>query len=153
MSGQYYLIYFGFTKCPDICPTTLHYLTTVQTYLRSFPEAHDTPLKIVFVSVDPQRDEPDTLKQYLSNFKGEVIGVTGRSQEDESLRSCMKKFKIYANRVETASGYNMDHTTMVYLLDGSSRYVDHVNPSQSERDTALQLLARIRQHRASQGQR
>jgi protein SCO1/2 len=152
LSGQYYLIYFGFTKCPDICPTTLHYLATVQKYLRSFPEAQDIPLKIVFVSVDPERDEPTVLKQYLGNFKADIIGVTGRSKDDEALRSCMKKFKIYANRVEAANGYNMDHTTMVYLLDGASRYIDHINPAQPEKDTALQLLAKIRHHMFSQGQ-
>jgi len=62
------LIYFGFAKCPDICPTTLMYLTTMLRHLRNLPAYKDIKLKLVFVSLDPERDSPELLKKWLSKF-------------------------------------------------------------------------------------
>jgi protein SCO1/2 len=68
LSGAYYIVYFGFTKCPDICPSTLYKLSKVLKIIKSKPEAHYLNVKVVFISVDPARDTPPILKKYLNNF-------------------------------------------------------------------------------------
>lgn len=76
LTGYYYLIYFGYTNCPDICPSTLYYLSSVYRIIRNLPEGAYMKLKIVFVSVDPERDTPKVIKQYLKEFGKQIIGVT-----------------------------------------------------------------------------
>jgi protein SCO1/2 len=77
LSGYYYLIYFGYANSPDVCPSTLYYLSTVYRVIRNLPEGAYLKLKVVFVSIDPERDTPNALKAYLSNFHKVMIGVTG----------------------------------------------------------------------------
>ncbi len=79
LEGSSYLIYFGFTKCPDICPATLFRLSKIARIIRASPENKYFSLKTVFVSVDPERDTPEVLKKYLKNFDKSIIGVTGKS--------------------------------------------------------------------------
>jgi len=143
LRGQYYLIYFGFTKCPEICPTTLNYITSVVRIARVMMGS-DIPLKIVFVSIDPERDTPEVLKKYLKIFGKDVIGVTASSINDENLKDCMQKYKIYANKVTSENGnYNVDHTTMVYLMDTRSLYLGHINPSLTEKQSATNIIEKI----------
>lgn len=78
LAGYYYLIYFGYTNCPDICPSTLYYLSSVYRIIRNLPEGAYLKLKLVFVSVDPERDSPKQLKAYLGEFGKNIIGVTGQ---------------------------------------------------------------------------
>lgn len=94
LSGYYYLVYFGYTKCPDMSPNTLYYISSLYRIIRNLPEGAYLKLKIVFVSIDPERDRPEVLKSYLSNFSKNIIGVTGSSANDIELKECMKKFKI-----------------------------------------------------------
>lgn len=82
LSGYYYLIYFGYTNSPDICPSTLYYLSTVYRVIRNMPEGAYLKLKVIFVSIDPERDSPKVIKEYLSNFNKVMIGVTGSSGND-----------------------------------------------------------------------
>lgn len=118
LSGSYYLIYFGFTKCPDICPTTLIKLGRVLRLIKKMPEYHYLNLKTVFVSCDPDRDTPKRLQEYLKNFDEDIIGVTGASNNDPELLNCMKSFKIYSNKIPLENGnYSIDHTTITYLMD------------------------------------
>jgi protein SCO1 len=118
LEGSYYLIYFGFTKCPDICPATLIKLSRVLRIIRKLPENHYINLKIVFISCDPDRDTPQRLREYLKNFDDEIVGVTASSNNDPELLNVMKSFKIYTNRIDLPNGdYTMDHTTITYLMD------------------------------------
>lgn len=118
LAGSYYLIYFGFTKCPDICPTTLIKLGRVLRLIKKMPEYHYLNLKTVFVSCDPDRDTPKRLQEYLKNFDEDIIGVTGVSNNDPELLNCMKSFKIYSNKIPLENGnYSIDHTTITYLMD------------------------------------
>lgn len=151
LTGSYYLIFFGYAQCPDICPSTLYYLSSVYRIIRNLPEGAYMKLKLVFVSVDPERDSPAALKSYLSEFGKNIIGVSGASSEDIELRECLRKFKIKANRVYYTEGvkkgsYEIDHTTRVYLMDPDNRYLDHLDPYLTEQQTAKAIVARIVQH-------
>ena len=146
LKESYYLIYFGFTKCPEICPTTLRDTSSILRIFRTLPKADTANLKMVFVSVDPQRDTPESIKQYLSMFDSEIIGVTGKSESDPALLECMKNFKIYATRIEDPSnpkGYNIDHTAMVFVMTPRNTFLTTLNPTISHRENAQQLLEHI----------
>jgi protein SCO1/2 len=104
------LVYFGFTRCPDVCPTTLVKLAHV---LRQAAVPH---LRVLFVSVDPQRDTPPVLALYVHAFDPAFEGVTG---EPAQLLAVAKNFAVAVNRVELPGGdYTMDHSAVVFLVDG-----------------------------------
>jgi protein SCO1/2 len=99
LEGKYYLIYFGFTHCPDICPNSLTKLSRAVAKVKKSKEANFFDLKTVFVSVDPDRDTGEKIKKFVMNFDPEIIGVTGTNNQDPALRDCMKTFKIYASKL------------------------------------------------------
>jgi protein SCO1/2 len=110
-------VFFGFTHCPDVCPTTLFEVSEV---LRALgPRAKD--VRALFVTVDPERDTPAVLKDYLSSFDPRVIGVTG---DAEAVAAIEKSYRVYAKKVPLEGGnYTMDHTALVYLMDKNGRFV------------------------------
>ena len=115
------LIFFGFTHCPDVCPTALMEIT--QLYDALGPRADR--LKSFFVSVDPERDTPELLKTYLGSFDARIRGLTG---SPEAVQTIMKAYRVYALRVPLDSGgYTMDHTALVYLMDRSGAFVGAFN--------------------------
>lgn len=99
LAGTYYLIYFGFTHCPDICPNSLSKLSKAVARVKKTKEGKFFNLKTVFVSVDPDRDTPEKIKKFMALFDPEMIGVTGSNNQDPILRDCMKQFKIYASKL------------------------------------------------------
>ncbi|HEV2286192.1 MAG TPA: SCO family protein [Steroidobacteraceae bacterium] len=104
------LVYFGFTRCPDVCPTTLVKLAQV---LRQAPVPR---LRVLFVSVDPQRDTPPVLALYVHAFDPAITGVTGAPAQ---ILAVAKNFAVAVNRVELPGGdYTMDHSAVVFLVDG-----------------------------------
>jgi protein SCO1 len=122
LSGYYYLLYFGFTNCPEICPSALYYISTLYRVIRNIPEGAYLKLKIVFVSIDPERDSPKAVKEFLAHFNKNMIGVTASGPNDPELKEVMKKFKIYSKKIYAKEGekggkYNIDHTTRIYLMD------------------------------------
>lgn len=113
--GKPSLVFFGFTYCPDVCPSTL---VTIERALRKLPKDTEPP-RTVFISVDSERDTPGVLADYLSSsvFPEDVVGLTGTNEE---LRTVAGDFSAYFNRVETTDSmleYTMDHSTIVYLMD------------------------------------
>jgi protein SCO1/2 len=113
LQGKPALVYFGFTRCPDVCPTTMEKLARV---VRA---AQLPDLRVVFVSIDPQRDPPPTLALYVHAFDPGFIGLTG---EPKTLGSLAANFGVAVNRVELPGGdYTMDHTAAVFLLDREAR--------------------------------
>ena len=113
--GKPSLVFFGFTYCPDVCPSTM---ATIGRALRRLPKDQPPP-RTVFISVDSERDSPEVLADYLSAsvFPEDTVGLTG---SDEELRSVAGGFSAYFNRVETTDSmleYTMDHSTIVYLMD------------------------------------
>lgn len=122
LNGQMSLIYFGFTYCPDICPTMLYKLTEVTNIL----DKYNISIVPVFITIDPNRDNESTLKRYLANFHSKFIGLTGSS---EQIKSVADKFKVYYARSNTTNSnhdhYMLDHSSFVYLLDKNGKYIKH----------------------------
>ncbi len=112
-------LFFGFTFCPDICPTTLTTLAAARDDLRS-AGVDTNSLRIVFVTVDPLRDTPEQLKQYLSLFDENVTGLTGTL---ENIRATLKEFGIYAKKIDWGDGeYLFDHSAAVFLYRGDGQF-------------------------------
>jgi protein SCO1 len=113
--GHPTLVFFGFTNCPDVCPTTLAQLAKAK------GEAGIEDLRVVMVSVDPERDTPSTLGAYLEAFDPEFIGLTG---EKRTIDALAKGLGVAAARTELPGGtYTVDHTAAVFLLDGRGTLV------------------------------
>jgi protein SCO1/2 len=133
MKGRPFLVFFGFTNCPEICPTTLFEMSEV---FRSLGTDADRAGGL-FITVDPERDTPQMLKEYLSNFDPHLRGLTGDAQ---SLASAIKGYRIYARKVPTADGsYTMDHTALVYLMDKDGRFVAPFNLKRRPEEAAADL--------------
>ncbi len=132
--GKPSLVFFGFTHCPDVCPTTLYELTQLYTELGKDADK----LGAYFITVDPERDTPEQLKLYLSSFDPHIVGLTGAR---EAVEPVLKSYRVYAKKVPTANGeYTMDHTALVYLMDKGGRFVGAFNlqrpPAESAKDLA-----------------
>ena len=117
LQGKWSLVFFGFTYCPDYCPTTLAALDATQARLGD--KARD--LQIVFISIDPERDTPKALKDYLSSdgFPEGVIGLTGTP---EQVKAAADAFKAFYQKVGEGEGYTMNHTLTVYLMGPDGRF-------------------------------
>jgi protein SCO1/2 len=117
MKGRPFLVFFGFTHCPDICPTTLFDMSQVLRQLG--PDADRTGA--LFITVDPARDTPAVMKDYLSNFDPHLRGLTG---DQASIDAAIKAYRVYAKKVPLKDGdYTMDHTAVVYLMDKNGQFV------------------------------
>ncbi len=138
LAGKPYALFFGFTHCPDECPTTLARLASLRQRLGQGEEA----LRIVFVTVDPERDTPQAVGAYAKLFNTPIIGLTGsRAQIDQ----VAKQHAIYQARVpqaEAADGYTMDHGATVLLFDRAGKFVATIAPEEGE-EAALDKLKRI----------
>jgi protein SCO1/2 len=111
-------VFFGYTYCPDVCPTTLSILNGVAQRLQDV----DADVRFVMVTVDPERDTPERLAEYVTYFNGDFLGVTG---SDAGLTQLTRQLGILYNRVEPedgAAGYLIDHTAGVFLFDPDGRY-------------------------------
>ena len=117
LDGKWTLVFFGFTYCPDYCPTTLSALAATQA--RMGDKAKD--LQIVFVSVDPDRDTPAALKTYLASdgFPEGVIGLTG---SPEQVAAATKAYRAFYERVGEGEGYTMNHGLTIYLMGPDGRF-------------------------------
>lgn len=135
--GAPHLVFFGFTHCPDICPTTLHQASEV---LRAAGD-RGKALRALFVTVDPERDTPEVLKSYLGSFDPRVVGLTGTP---EQVRAVEKTFRVYSRKVPLKEGdYTMEHTSLVYLMDKEGRFVGGFNLNRPPVDAAAELLRRL----------
>ena len=111
LKGKPTLIFFGYTHCPDVCPTSLFELSEV---LRAMGKDADK-VNAVFISVDPERDTPATMKDYLSSFDPHLEGLSGDPAETAKV---ITSYRVYAKKVPTKDGdYTMDHTALIYLMD------------------------------------
>lgn len=136
LAGKPYAIFFGFTHCPDVCPTTLARMVKLRRQLRAGAE----PFKIVFVSVDPERDGPAELRNYLSLFPDPIIGLTGTQARIDHAK---RQFGIYSQKVpDGAGGYTVDHSASVLLFDRNGDFVATISAEENDR-VALEKLKRI----------
>jgi protein SCO1/2 len=135
--GHPMLVFFGFTHCPDVCPTTLHEVSEI---LRALGRDGDR-VGGVFVTVDPERDTPTALKDYLSSFDPRLKGLTGDVQ---AITAVAKAYRVYFKKVPLDQGaYTMDHTAIVYLMDKEGRFVAPFSLKRSAEAAAEDLRKRL----------
>jgi protein SCO1 len=121
MKGRPFLVFFGYTHCPDVCPTTLFEMSQV---LHALGKDADRA-GALFITVDPERDTPTALKDYLSSFDPHLRGLTG---DPAAVNAAIKAYRVYAKKVPLENGdYTMDHTAVVYLMDKDGRFVAPFN--------------------------
>lgn len=134
--GKPSAVFFGFTYCPDVCPTTLFELTTLAEQLG--PDADK--INFVFISVDFGRDGPEEMKQYLQAFDSRIIGLTGTAEQIDAVA---KAYKIYYAKVPLeGDNYTMDHTASVILMDAEGRFFGTMD-YEEEASTMLAKLKRL----------
>lgn len=132
LRGRPTLVFFGYTHCPDVCPTTLAQISAVFRDL-----GPDEKARALFVTVDPQRDTPAVLKDYLTSFDPRITALTGTPDE---VKSVERAYKVYAKAVPDKDGtYTMDHTAIAYLMDKDGRFVGAFNLDRPVRDAAAEL--------------
>ena len=135
--GKPLLVFFGFTHCPDICPTTLFEVSEVLNRLG--PDAEK--VSAIFVTVDPGRDTPEKLKLYLSSFHPRISALSGSEAQIEAIK---KAYYVYAKRVPLeGGGYTMDHTSVVYLMDRQGKFVAPFNLKRDADTAAAELRRRL----------
>ncbi|RJF74816.1 SCO family protein [Rhodopseudomonas palustris] len=121
LKGKPTLMFFGFTHCPDVCPTALFEISQV---LQAMGKDADR-VNAYFISVDPERDTPAAMKDYLSSFDPHLKGLTGTREATDKIE---KSYRVYAKKVETKDGdYTMDHTALIYLMDKDGNFVAPFN--------------------------
>jgi protein SCO1 len=136
LRGKSFLVFFGFTHCPDVCPTTLFEISEI---LRNLgPQADRTAA--LFISVDPERDTPKAMQEYLASFDPHIRGLTG---DAATLDAVARAYKAYYKKVPLEGGdYTMDHTALVYLMDKDGQFVSSFNM----RRTVAEAVADLRKH-------
>ena len=136
LAGKPYALFFGFTHCPDVCPTTLARLAR----LRKQVGQGDDSFAIVLVSVDPERDTPAELARYAGLFGTPVIALTGSTPAVEGIK---KLFGVYSEKVPQPGGdYTIDHTATTFLMDSNGKFVATISPNEGD-PAALAKLTRL----------
>ena len=134
--GRYALVFFGYTNCPDVCPTTLQTLTDAMTALG--PKADKvTP---VFITVDPDRDTPAVMKAYAANFTPRLVALSGTP---DAVGAAAKVYRIYYKKVGEGADYSMDHTALVYLMGPDGNYLAHFSNEATADDIVKDLHQRL----------
>lgn len=125
------LIYFGYTYCPDVCPFDILKLSK---FIDENPQLKKN-LEFIFITIDPERDQPQQLQSFLENFNTSIIGLTGTKKE---IQSVVKKFRIYVKKNKNSfndQDYLVDHTSLFFLLDKDDNYLSHFRPNDFDSKT------------------
>ncbi len=137
LKGRPSLVFFGFTHCPDVCPTTLFDISQVMAALG--PDADRT--RAVFITVDPERDTQSVLKDYLTSFDPHVTGLTG---DLPAITTVAKEYRVYFKKVPLDDGgYTMDHTAITYLMDKEGRFVSPFSLKRTPEAAAADLRRQL----------
>jgi len=148
-AGQYMLVFFGFTFCPDVCPTELQVMSSALDLLSAQDGAKAAQVQPLFVSIDPERDTPEKMADYVSYFHPRLIGLTG---SPEQVAGAAKAYRVYYQRAEnegsdnggstgdTSQGdYLMDHSAVVYLMGPDGAFISHFAPGTSPEAMARKI--------------
>ena len=137
--GKYILVFFGYTYCPDVCPTTLAVMAAALDKMGSRSEK----VVPIFITVDPKRDTPDKIKSYLASFGPHFVGLTG---EPADIASVAKEYRVYYKEhpAENGGEYTVDHSGVVYLMDPNGQFVANYSLETSPDTMAADLLKRLR---------
>jgi protein SCO1/2 len=135
--GKYMLVFFGYTYCPDVCPTTLAVMSAALDKLGSRAER----IVPVLISVDPKRDTPEKLKSYLASFGPRFVGLTGTSKD---IAAVAKEYRVYYKEHPTGNDgdYTVDHSGIVYLMDPKGAFVANYSLATTPEDMAADLTKR-----------
>jgi len=137
LKGKWQLVFFGYTHCPDICPTTLNDLSLALDQLG--PKKNQ--VGIVFISVDPERDTPAALKSYVESFGGPIVALTGTPDQ---VQQAAQDYKVYyAKHPRPDGGYDMDHSALIYLMDPAGRFTATFTPDENEQAIASRMAKLI----------
>lgn len=137
--GKYTLMFFGYTYCPDVCPTAL---STISTAMEKLPKAVEAAIVPIFVSVDWERDKPEMLKDYVRNFHSRAIGMTGSEQQ---IREVAKLYRVYFAKAEQKEGpYLMDHSSIVYLMGPDGKFITHFSHTTTPEQMAETLAKTVK---------
>ena len=112
--GRVVMLFFGFVQCPDVCPTALSRAAAVMQQLG--PQAAE--VQLLFVTVDPERDTPELLREYMAAFDPSFVALTGT---DEQIKAVADQYRVFYQKIPTGSSYTMDHTALSYLIDRQGR--------------------------------
>ena len=133
LKGKWQLVFFGYTHCPDVCPTTLNDLSLALDQLGD----KKSQVGIVFISVDPERDTPAVLKSYIESFGGPVEALTG---PPDAVAQAAKDYKVYyAKHARSDGGYDMDHSALIYIMDPQGRFTATFTPDDQPEKMAERL--------------
>ena len=131
-AGKPNLVFFGFTNCPDVCPTTLFEISEI--FRKMGP---DKKISALFITVDPERDSAAKMKDYLSSFDKRIVGLTGSRP---AIDRVIKSFRAYSRKVPGKDGeYTMDHSSIVYLMNKRGEFVNGFNIKQPPEKAAAEL--------------
>lgn len=136
-AGKVMAVYFGFTFCPDVCPTELAIIADALDLLPAETQAKIAPL---FITIDPERDTKDLVKGYAANFHESMVGLTGTP---EQIAAVAKAYRVYYAKREGSDGaaYTMDHTSYIYIMDKQGRYFRHFRMNTAPEEIAEALKA------------
>jgi protein SCO1/2 len=135
--GKYQLIYFGYTFCPDVCPTTLAIIAAAMDKLGT-AQSRIVP---IFITVDPARDKPEVLKKYLAAFGPRFVGLTGTPDQ---IAQVEKEYRVFAKKQPLAGGnYSMDHSSVIYLMGPDGKLVSFYDEAASPDDLAKSLREKL----------
>jgi protein SCO1/2 len=130
--GRLMLVYFGYTHCPDACPTALQDMATALDDLGSRRQE----VAALFITVDPERDTPSVMKDYVASFGA---GITGLSGSTEAVMAAARAYRVYFAKQPKADGYDMDHSSIIYVMDRQGRFL-----SNFMHETPEQIAAKLR---------
>ena len=119
--GKHMLVFFGYTYCPDICPTELQVMMAALDQLGEQAEK----VQPVFVSIDPARDTPEVMKAYVENFGPRLIGLTGSAEEVAALAKAYRAYYAKSGDTSSPDAYLMDHSSIIYLMGPDGRFRKH----------------------------
>ena len=122
LKGKWHLVFFGYTHCPDTCPTALNEISLALDKLGK----QSNQVGVVFISVDPERDSPQVLKSYIASFDAPIIGLTGSADE---VKQAAGDYRVYYAKHPTSGGdYDMDHSAVIYIMDPQGRFTATLTP-------------------------
>lgn len=136
LDGQLNLVYFGYTNCPDFCPTELMNMAAAQAEV----ERRGGEVQLLFITVDPERDTPEQLREYVTIFSDSAIGLSGSLEQTSE---AARRYGVYWRHLEPdepGGWYAVDHSLLVYAMDASGRYLTHFGPATDPNLIADQLL-------------
>ena len=132
LKGRPFLVYFGYTHCPDVCPTELAHISEI------LDKMGKKPIPALFITVDPDRDTPKIMQDYVSSFNPAIVGLSGTPQE---VAATEKTFRVFARKGEKQpdGDYSMDHSSVVYLMDKNGAFIEAFNVERPPADAAKEL--------------